>query len=221
MSTINGIYRVVVISVAIFSIATSARADIIRVDFEAEVTYTQELPIFGISPAIGDPVVGYFTYDTNAADQDPGDPARGIYESGTMGIEIGGLTITNNFTPIQVTFDVNAPNDLWGTTIGRGASQPSILVDGVPIPDTQLSFSFTQPVGLLTSDAQPSLLDLALLEVSQFNLVQDTDGRIDRLVLFDKITSFSASVVPLPAAVWLFGTALLGLLGFSGRRIAV
>jgi len=212
----------IVLLVTLSFAATFAKSEIIRVDFEAEVTFAQNLPIFGISPGPGSPVVGFFIYDTNAPDQDPGDPDLGIYNSGSMGIEIGGLTITNNFTPLQVTFDNTGSNDLWGTSIGMGAGQPSILVDGVPTPDAQLSFSFTQPDGLLTSDAQPSLIDLALLEVSQFNLVQEFPGNLsDRVVIFDKLISFNASVVPIPAAIWLFGTALIGLIGFGKRRKAV
>ena len=220
MSIINGVYRIVFLSLAVFSIATSARADIIRVDFEAEVTFTQDLPIFGISPSVGDLVTGFFTYDTNASDQNPGDPIQGIYESGTMGIEIGGLTITNNFTPVQAIADADAPNDLWTTLTGTGAGQPSILVDGVPVPDAQLLFSFTQPDGLLTSDAQPNLLDLALLEVSGLTLSQGMSNPL-KVVDFDKLTSFRASVVPLPAGVWLFGTALAGLAGLNTRRKGV
>ena len=36
-------------------------------------------------------------------------------------------------------------------------------------------------------------------------------------VTFDNI-QFSPSAVPVPAAVWLFGTALIGLVGFSKRK---
>jgi hypothetical protein len=34
----------------------------------------------------------------------------------------------------------------------------------------------------------------------------------------DNISGLSAAVIPVPAAVWLFGTALLGLIGFGRRK---
>ncbi|MCP3675834.1 MAG: PEP-CTERM sorting domain-containing protein [Gammaproteobacteria bacterium] len=34
------------------------------------------------------------------------------------------------------------------------------------------------------------------------------------------LTDISVSAVPVPAAFWLFGTALIGLIGFSKRRKA-
>jgi len=39
-------------------------------------------------------------------------------------------------------------------------------------------------------------------------------------VAFDKV-QLTVSAVPVPAAVWLFGSALIGLVGFSKRRKAV
>ncbi len=60
--------------------------------------------------------------------------------------------------------------------------------------------------------------------VEAFNLMQTSDkpnqgeqlnsGQIDIALA----SSFSVAVVPLPAAVWLFGAALLTLLGFRSRR---
>ena len=36
----------------------------------------------------------------------------------------------------------------------------------------------------------------------------------------DNVSGLSTSVVPVPAAAWLFGTALIGLVGFGRRRRA-
>lgn len=198
--------------------ASTATAAIIRVDFESEVTFTQQLPIFGISLSVGDPIVGYFTYDTAAVDQDPGNPTLGVYNSGSIEIQIGGLTLSNEFVPQQATFDINAPNDLWSTGVGIGAGQTGILVNGVSTPDAQILFSFTQPMGLLTSDAQVSVADLALLDVSQFNIIQDIPGTpIDSVVIFDNLSTFDVSVVPLPATLALVLAGLAGL-GVSVRK---
>ena len=37
---------------------------------------------------------------------------------------------------------------------------------------------------------------------------------------FTSITASNASVIPVPAAVWLFGSGLLGLVGVARRRKA-
>ena len=67
----------------------------------------------GIVPSIGDTVTGHFIYDTEALDQDPGDPTHGQYSSGSIQIEIGGLMLSSAATAQQVTWDVDGPNDIW------------------------------------------------------------------------------------------------------------
>ena len=210
------------ICILAIAIASTAKASVIQVDFQSTVTYVQQLPIFGISPSLGDSVVGHFTYDTNAVDQDPGDPTHGSYNSGSIEIQIGGLTLSSEFAPRQETYDINGPNDIWLTVAGTGAGQTGILVNGVSTPDAQILLSFTQPAGLLTSDAQPSLSDFALLNVSQFHIVQDIAGTaIDSVVIFDNVTSTSVSAVPSPAIVpsVLAGLAVLGITARRKRRL--
>ncbi|MCB1800570.1 MAG: VPLPA-CTERM sorting domain-containing protein [Gammaproteobacteria bacterium] len=208
----------VAVGLIAMTMVSTANAVMIRVDFEAEVTFVQALPIFGISPSVGDPVVGYLTYDPDAADQDPGDPTRGIYNSGEIQLEIGGLTLSNELAPQQVTFDINAPNDIWLTNVGTGAGQPGILVNGVSTADAQILFAFTQPLGLLTSDGQVSVADFALLDVQQFNIVQDVPGTaVDSIVIFDNVTSLNISVIPVPAVFPLVLTGVAGL-GMVARR---
>jgi hypothetical protein len=47
-------------------------------------------------------------------------------------------------------------------------------------------------------------------------LISDGDNEINGVLGLD--SDFTPSVVPVPAAVWLFGSALIGLIGFSKRR---
>jgi hypothetical protein len=47
-------------------------------------------------------------------------------------------------------------------------------------------------------------------------LISDGDNEINGVLGLD--SDFTPSVVPVPAAVWLFGTALIGLIGLSKRR---
>ena len=49
-------------------------------------------------------------------------------------------------------------------------------------------------------------------------LISDGDNEINGVLGLD--SDFTPSAVPVPAAVWLFGTALIGLIGFGKRRKA-
>ncbi len=60
--------------------------------------------------------------------------------------------------------------------------------------------------------------------VISFNNVQFCGQVVSDSVSFSNVSgsgcSFDTSVVPIPAAVWLFGSGLLGLIGFSKRKKA-
>jgi len=202
---------------------STAQAALIRVDFQSRVTMTQMLPILGISPSVGDVVVGHFIYDLDAIDLDPGDPTHGSYVSGEIEIEIGGLTLRSAAEAQQFIYDIDGPNDLWSTWAGwlPGVDDDGgVLVDGVFVPGVRLGLHFSQPTGGLTSDAQPDLADFGTLAVSQFQLIQDDPlSGFDRVVLFDDVYEQTASAVPLPATLPLVLTGL-GLLAASRRRTA-
>lgn len=198
---------------------STAHAALIRVDFQLRVTFVQLLPIIGVSPALGDTVTGHFTYDTGALDQGPGDPTHGLYFSGSIQIDIGGLTLSSAAPARQDLYDVDGPSYLWSTWAGwlPGVNDDGgILVNGVFTPEVRMGLYFTQPAGGLTSDAQPSLSDLATLEVAQFNILQSVpDSLPDRVVQFDDVTTLSAYRVPAPATLPL---VLAGLRVLAARR---
>jgi hypothetical protein len=54
----------------------------------------------------------------------------------------------------------------------------------------------------------------------QLNLSVDPDPRNGQAIINGSVTAFSATV-PLPSALWLFGSGLLGLIGISrGKKLA-
>jgi hypothetical protein len=68
------------------------------------------------------------------------------------------------------------------------------------------------------------LFDIGDVDISGFGLQFRRGGEFDDLIgiigFADAVVFETAAVVPLPASVWLFGTALIGLVGFSKRRKA-
>lgn len=62
---------------------------------------------------------------------------------------------------------------------------------------------------------------LATIDVSTFSGVQTGFAATQDWKLADDSLTFGVSAVPVPAAVWMFGSALLGLVGVSRKRKAV
>ena len=119
-------------------------------------------------------------------------------------------------------FDVGPT--FWGDSTGAEAAADSIIdfladthaTDGIGGGDGFL-VPFGEIVGLDYTvdswrDRNPSnSLDDGI--TISTNLKANTVRRV-----FEPFASFAVSNVPVPAAVWLFGTALVGLIGFSRRR---
>ena len=85
----------------------------------------------------------------------------------------------------------------------------------VTLRDTQL------PLDVFSSDALPLFAPIP----ADFDQINQVQGQLigsfygDQFFMNLEIDSVSAvSAVPVPAAIWLFGTALVGLVGFSRRK---
>jgi hypothetical protein len=132
------------------------------------------------------------------------------YETDTNG-EDGTATLAGSYS---TTVTLEGPDDYVGAVISYGSGD---IVD------------CSSPCYLTVKDGnhQPAryLFDLALsgpipwdgiedLVLSNFWVGQD-QGSISNFAIYG-----TASPIPVPTAIWLFGTGLLGLIGFSKRRKA-
>jgi hypothetical protein len=134
-----------------------------------------------------------------------------------------GILEKNNITDWELTLTVLGLSDK--IELGR-QSEHKIVGDAVEATATQLWFDFdvknsanyilflgTNPKNFWCLEtmncAGPSLAETISLSDSRSQVPQS--GRI----AFAQV-----SAIPVPAAVWLFGTALIGLVGFSKRRKA-
>ena len=166
---------------------------------------------------------GLFAGPVNAAVLNPGDSVTFYYD-------LSGASYTGPFSH-------------WNGGLAFGASNPWELGDSVNLKlfdssnfllmDLDLTNPFIDPLSVTTSSlllAQTSDLmgsfvvtsidsafDL-VLEPVNFHLRLGSDFSTQADATFSLVPP---AAVPLPAAAWLFGTALIGFIGFSRRRKAV
>jgi hypothetical protein len=84
--------------------------------------------------------------------------------------------------------------------------------------ETDATLQFFQPDSFVLGTLNFNALSwgTSALDISSFLLAGELALPLDA-----DVQSGSVSVVPVPAAIWLFGTGLIGLVGFSKRRKAV
>jgi hypothetical protein len=105
-----------------------------------------------------------------------------------------------------ITSSVSAKTDLWGTNGIYSATLHAYDVTGTLLGSASVP------------DSNGQLLAFSAEGIHRFELsssAPDTAG-----IAFDDVTFDSTSPIPIPAAVWLFGSGLLGLIGISRRKKA-
>lgn len=162
---------------------------------------TQSLKMYG--PFVPGGAAGAFqsesatpgnTYDLDAWVMNwAGDPFGNLGILQLNFLDSGGNALAGG---VQVSFD----------PFGTADVDLSVVQDGADVSDwTQLSLSAVAPAG--TVEVQAFLLH-----------IQTGDPCCSGGSLFWDDVSLTETVVPVPAAVWLFGSGLLGLVGFARRR---
>lgn len=138
--------------------------------------------------------------------------ADGMGGSSGAGVIAAGTVVASHyifFDPLNfvsqigtVTFD----SDILGilTSVGSLNASDSLLNTGVTYLNPALR-------GLESGD-NVSILSLKMIEV---DWSASTPGDYVRV-----LTAFSPSAVPVPAAIWLFGSAIVGLIGLKRRKTA-
>lgn len=189
------------LAVSLLFIATNINAAQVTVNFSANVVSAQN-SFAGAGPTVS----GSFTYDTIQGTDFNGDPSAGLYQfSGS---------------PYGFTVTVDAFGALSGSS-----SLVQVGDDGVFLPgfDTvqfagndgtfQASLDWSGATSTFTGDDLPAV---SVIEgMNPFFVIREF-GQIDLQAIVTS-ADFVTQPVPVPAAVWLFGSAL-GLLGWIRRR---
>jgi len=160
------------------------------------------------------PVTGSFTFNSAAPDVLPGDGSWGLYPNPiqNMSVKVGNYTAT--FSPGSSVMQViNNPGlgDTFKITLNGFTSNPATVNGLTP---TTFEMELVNPSGnVFTNDHIPTTPpSLSSFASNQWRLVFSGVG--------NRVQGALTSLVPLPAAVWLFGAGLIALVGLGSRGLA-
>ena len=151
-------------------------------------------------------VTGSFGYDNQVADALPQDPSIGRYDGAGFwnGVVEGGPQ--NGMTFDFHNIDITVFNGYSG--FGDGFSS------FVSTADNMSSFDFGDASGTAFSDDRlPMFLALGDFDFAEFTL-----GELELEYTYGFESISAPKVVPLPPAVWLFGSALMGFVAWGRKK---
>jgi len=180
-------------------------------------------PVPGIS--LGDTVTGTVTYNTSAPASDLG------WATGYDLTASGGLV---QFVVNGLTFSTSVNSDVSAQVLNDRAGYGDVvnISDANYIDDIYLELEIgdeVAPFDLLADESLPTFLDFSKAEELYpgtlsgnygFIQTQGLTGATPIQTAHFSIDTFSMSVIPVPAAAWLFGSGLLGLVGMARRKKA-
>jgi hypothetical protein len=221
----------------------SGNAHLVTFDFTGSVVAADPHSLGGIlttpiGPFPASAISGSFTFDADTVDANPGNHHIGQYNGALTNLT---LSVTNLFgVPYQFGFNSNgALNSIQVNADHAPADQSYIvsasvqnLVPSGPIRDGDDYFARDFFINLVkpstevfTGDALPqtppglspfSLYDAITNPQGQWQLVFSS-GHADHVII-GNLASMTPAVIPAPAAVYLFGTGIIGMAAIMRRR---
>jgi len=179
-----------------------------------------------VEPYVGDgSISGYYTFESNPSDVfDGGDGLQYRNAILDMSFSVGGGMLSATYSP-----PVPLPENANRIRVRGDFYQPSISgvygglngpqLSGIVLRDWDISLDAAFPASPLGSDALPLLppnpLDFDFAQIRVWYEV--APGRISGA--FYQVDSLTVTSVPLPSAIWFFGTGLLGLVGIARQKV--
>lgn len=203
-----------ILACSVSLVSSPLYASIIIYDFTGTVTDAGN--IAGVNAALNDTITGSFAYDTSKADSNPSDVTKGDYidflvtPAPMIMLPSGSITF-DSYTSVFVNVDTDI-------TIAAGAPDPTVPGNNL---GHDITFSLKSTSTALATDALPTSIDLNDFDsitgaFSSFSLANGPAGD----PIFYSIDALTLRAIPVPAAVWLFGSGLLGLVGVVRRKAA-
>lgn len=193
-------------------VATATKGDVIRYEYAGTVSLIFGGSFYGITPEVGDPITGTFTYDTSIVGTQDG-PYATIYEdpqSSQLGLTLRGITVTSD-TGYRMEVYNNAP--VVDFQIVNSDSRVNVGGSGVHAGSIQ--FEFLDPTGrAFGGQSVPTHLDLSSFTVTQGELNNLGESGLFSGVVF---SIDSLTVVPEPSTFTLVAIGSIGLVVWSRR----
>jgi hypothetical protein len=165
-------FRTVIVGLFVLAFnATSARADVVTLQFTGTVSFVDGNP-FGLNPVLGQPVTGIITYDTSFPDGIPSNPQVGAYvepdPNGYTFSFAGGTIATTSGASFQVL------NDAFGVDQINGFSG-ALALNGTQVFGNATFVLSDASMTVFSSDALPTSIDL-LTFIQRAGSVFDNNG---------------------------------------------
>jgi hypothetical protein len=194
-------------------------AETIRLDFSATI-YSLDSAAMSAGYNVNDIVSGYFLVDSVGTDLQPVNPYLGFYAySGS--IYTSSVSVAGNIAISSNTFMIVKDQPPAGyDQLAVGADYFSVA--GF-IGETSIAIELfedpTSDTGVtLMSDAIPGIDAMNSFPYGQLFVYQNGDSSHPLITANLTSFEFTASSVPVPPAVWLFGSGLIGLTGIARRK---
>lgn len=207
-------YLLAIASGLLFS--SQAFAGLITINYTGTIT---SLGLFGADATV---MEGSYTFEMTQSDSDmAGDKAKYVAVSNSITIKDSGgailYTSLTGTTSLEIKVENKSGEDKYkmedkDTTGRNGFGMQTFQSSKLDLKDsTHLAFSNAEfGTGFL-----PLSIDLNDFDTIDWDLKFTGGGSNDTKGI---LTSMSVAAVPVPAAVWLMGSALAGLFGFARRK---
>jgi len=211
------------LSIALFSIVllTSNISNAATIDFNAVISGSTSFGFDGDGDTVDD-VIFSTTDPSGFNTAGPGPNQSFINEPGLEGTNLLSPDLRVDFLNGAVT-NLNFGFAVSGFQSGADGVTFSIFdSNDVILNSIFQSADITFPDGVNPSDFPEGFVNLNFMGIASYALFDFSSNEANRFIIDDFSGTFGSteniSAVPVPAAFWLFGSALIGLFGFSRRK---
>jgi hypothetical protein len=208
-------------SILLLVTAFNANAALVQMNFTGSISldgsFSDPTGIFDQ----GDIISGFWLVETTTTDSDAS-TTRGAYAhtgAPAFQINIDSSIFQANSTTIQILDNHSLGIGTIDAYDVLGSAGVTSNISGLSVDQMQITLRDTKvPLDVFSSDALPLFAPIPA-DFDQIGQVQgQLTGSFNGNQFFMNLEIDNVSAVPVPAAIWLFGTALVGLVGFCGRK---
>jgi hypothetical protein len=206
--------RFILMSLALIFSSASNASLIDRIDFDTgAIDYGFDGVALGEEATVIDGILSVSNGVTSKVAV--GDLFSPSYSDGGNGSEIR-FDFSSLVSAVGVDFFAN-PADTTLSIFGATAN----LLESFTVPTGDMFVCTPGLCGFVGIDFGSDLISYAIIDTSLTLPQPGIEIYVDNIIYQSGVSAGPPSAVPVPAAVWLFGTALIGLVGFGKRKARI